>query len=128
MEQVTVASLAPYLKLVKAAHDEEDLTILINSAFRTFQRQVELFHDAQHGGPSAAEPGRSHHQHGQAFDLNTGDGALEGHSRIYEWLKKNGPKHGFIRTVKGEPWHWEYRPDKAAQMGPGEFKFPPDII
>ena len=123
MEQVTFDSLAPYMKLVNAAKDEAGLTILINTAFRTYQRQAKLYQEFLNGGNRAAKPGRSDHQHGQAFDLNT-----RNNPSIYEWLKKNGPKHGFIRTVSGEPWHWEYLPHKAAQMGPGEFKFPPDII
>ena len=125
MEQTTFDSLAPYLKMVNAARDEANLTILINSAFRTFQRQAELF---ENGPNPAALPGFSNHQHGQAFDLNTGDNALNGTDPIYEWLRRNAPKHGFIRTVNGEPWHWEYLPHKAAQMGPGKFKSPPGII
>jgi D-alanyl-D-alanine carboxypeptidase-like protein len=124
MEQVTFESLAPYLKMVKAARDEANLAILINSAFRTFERQADLF---KHGPHLAARPGFSNHQHGQAFDLNTGDDALEGGDPLYEWLKKNAPKHGFIRTVNREPWHWEYLPREAAQMAPGQFKLPPDI-
>jgi len=127
MEQTTFDSLAAYLKLVKAARDEANLKILINSAFRTYQRQAELFEASHHGGNTAAKPGRSDHQHGQAFDLNTGHNALDGGDPIYEWLKRNGPQHGFIRTVDNEPWHWEYRPQQAAQLGPGKFKFPPDI-
>ena len=124
-EQTTFENFAPYQKMVKAARDEANLMILINSAFRTFQRQKELF---EGGRNPAAPPGASNHQHGQAFDLNTGNGALAGNDPIYEWLKRNAPKHGFIRTVTREPWHWEYIPDKAAQMGPGEFKFPSHII
>lgn len=124
MEQVTFESLAPYLKMVKAAKDEGNVSILINSAFRTFQRQAELFHN----GPNpAAPPGSSNHQHGQAFDLNTGPDALDGGDPIYEWLKRNAPRHGFIRTVNKEPWHWEYRPLEAAQMAAGQFKLPPTI-
>jgi len=128
MEQITFDSLAPYLELARAAAGEDDLTLSINSAFRTFQRQAELFELSHHGGHTAAEPGKSNHQHGQAFDLNTEENVFDGTDKIYEWLKKNGPKHGFIRTVNKESWHWEYRPADAAQMGPGEFKLPPGII
>ena len=123
MEQVTYDSLVPYLKMVKAARTEANVTILINSAFRTYERQAALYKEFLDGGNNAAPPGSSNHQHGQAFDLNTGED-----EEIYEWLKKNAPKHGFIRTVNKEPWHWEYLPLKAAQLGPGEFKSPPDII
>ena len=123
MEQLTFDSAAAYTKMVNAARDEADLTILINTAFRTYERQAELYRAYRNGtGNKAARPGASNHQHGQAFDLNT-----RGNPLIYEWLKKNGPKHGFIRTVDDEPWHWEYLPSKAAQMAPGQFKFPPNI-
>ena len=118
MEQATFDSLGSYMKMVKAAKDEANLAILIHSAFRTFRRQEEL----QNGPNPAAAAGFSNHQHGQAFDLNTGGGALAGTDPIYEWLKRNAPKHGFIRTVSNEPWHWEYLPGEAALMGPGQFK------
>jgi len=42
---------------------------------------------------------------------------------VYDWLKTNGPKFGFIRTVTKEPWHWEFRPTEAADLvGLGKFK------
>jgi hypothetical protein len=123
MEQLTFDSLVPYMKMVKAAKDEANLTILINTAFRTFQRQQELFDDAGHDTRKAARPGSSNHQHGQAFDLNPEhDHTFHGTGKIYEWLTKNAPKFGFIRTVNKEPWHWEYLPLEAAQMAPGQFK------
>jgi hypothetical protein len=125
MEQVTLDSLSPYLKLSKAASDEANLSLSINSAFRTFQRQAELRRLFELGkGNLAAKAGRSNHQHGQAFDLNTRHNVFDGSDKIYEWLKKNGPKHGFVRTVSKESWHWEYRPVEAALMGPGQFKRP----
>ncbi len=75
LEQVTFDSLDAYLALAKAAADEANLGLSINSAFRTFQRQAELFHLFQiHQGNKAAPPGASNHQHGQAFDLNTRNG------------------------------------------------------
>ena len=125
MEQVTLDSLAQYLKLSQAANDEANLLLSINSAFRTFQRQAELRRLFEIGqGNLAAKPGRSNHQHGQAFDLNTRHNVFDGSDKIYEWLKRNAPKHGFVRTVSNESWHWEYRPVETAQMGPGQFKRP----
>ena len=121
LEQTTFDSYVPYFKLTQAAA-AENIPISINSAFRTWHRQA-ILRDLyeHHNGNSAARPGRSDHQHGQAFDLNTGDLIVGGVDKIYQWLKKNAPKHGFIRTVPGERWHWEYLPEKAAQMGPGQF-------
>ena len=125
MEQITFDSLAQYLELSKAAGDEANLSVSINSAFRTFQRQAELRRLFETGqGNNAARPGFSNHQHGQAFDLNTRHNVFDGSDKIYEWLKRNGPKHGFVRTVPNESWHWEYRPADAARMGPGQFKLP----
>lgn len=123
MEQITLDSLEPYLRLKDAA-EEENLQISINSAFRTYPRQAELrrLYEARQGN-LAAPPGHSNHQHGQAFDLNTRHNVFDGSDKIYEWLKRNGPKHGFVRTVSNESWHWEYRPADAAPLAlTGKFK------
>ena len=122
MQKVTLESLPAYLKLKNGAA-KKNLVLSITSGFRTFAKQQQLFDlFQQRRGNLAAKPGRSNHQHGQAFDLNTG--GFDG-SPIYDWLKKNGPKHGFIRTVRKEHWHWEYRPDDAARLAAvGRFKNP----
>lgn len=122
MEQVTLDSLPVYLRLVAAAA-RTNVTIGVNSGFRTFESQKRLHDDFLAGsGPTAAAPGSSNHQHGQAFDLNTV--GFDG-TTVYDWLKRRGPKLGFIRTVDGEHWHWEYRPDEAARLAAeGDFKLP----
>lgn len=125
MEQVTFDSLEPYLKLRNAASEQDNIEISINSAFRTFQRQAELRHLADIGqGNKAAPAGASNHQHGQAFDLNTRHNFFDGSDKVYEWLKKNAPQHGFVRAVSNESWHWEYRPLEAAKLAPGQFMLP----
>ena len=123
MEQITLDSLEPYLKLKDAA-EQENIQLSINSAFRTFQRQAELRRLFEAGqGNLAAKPGHSNHQHGQAFDLNTRHNVFDGSDKIYEWLKRNGPAHGFVRTVSNESWHWEFRPTDAALLAAaGKFK------
>lgn len=123
MEQITLDSLGPYLKLKDAA-EQDNIQISINSAFRTFARQAELRRLFEAGqGNLAAKPGHSNHQHGQAFDLNTRHNVFDGSDKIYEWLKRNGPAHGFVRTVSNESWHWEYRPTDAALLAAaGKFK------
>ena len=123
MEQITLDSLDPYLKLKDAA-EEENIQLSINSAFRTFARQAELRRLFEAGqGNLAAPPGHSNHQHGQAFDLNTRHNVFDGTDKIYEWLKRNAPKHGFVRTVSNESWHWELRPADAATLAAaGKFK------
>jgi hypothetical protein len=126
MEQVTLDSLEAYLKLKNAAAEESNIGLSINSAFRTYQRQADLRHLFDIGkGNNAAKPGRSNHQHGQAFDLNTGHNIFDGSDKVYEWLKKNAPNHGFVRAVSKESWHWEYRPVEAAQLAAaGKFRLP----
>jgi hypothetical protein len=123
MEQITVDTLEPYLQLKDAAA-EENLEISINSAFRTYARQAELRRLYKAGkGNNAAKAGHSDHQHGQAFDLNTLHNVFDGSDKVYEWLKRNAPQHGFIRTVSKESWHWEYLPDEAETLAAqGKFK------
>jgi LAS superfamily LD-carboxypeptidase LdcB len=62
----------------------------------------------------AAKPGRSAHEVGNAVDV---DGAklVESStgpvlSKIAEWIRANAKKHGWLLTVKSEPWHieWEF--------------------
>lgn len=123
MEQITMDTLAPYLQLVEAA-ERDNIQISINSAFRTYARQAVLRRLYESGeGNRAAKPGRSNHQHGQAFDLNTLHNKFDGSDKVYEWLKRNAPQHGFIRTVSLESWHWEYIPDEARSLAAqGKFK------
>ena len=38
----------------------------------------------------------------------------------YDWLTRNAPQRGFVRTVNKEPWHWEYDPPGGADAWPRE--------
>ncbi|MBI4523809.1 MAG: D-alanyl-D-alanine carboxypeptidase family protein [Deltaproteobacteria bacterium] len=76
-----------------------------------------------------AAPGFSNHQHGLAVDFHTTE-SFDGKpqpltasfkqldlwqkSWLWNWLErgKNAYKFGFV-PYKVEPWHWEYRPQKA---------------
>ncbi|MBV9209364.1 MAG: M15 family metallopeptidase [Acidobacteria bacterium] len=119
-EQVTADSLDHYLALAQAAK-AAGIALAIESGFRSFPHQKFLFDGFIHHRPGfnrAAVPGRSNHQHGQAFDLNTG--GFDG-DPTYNWLKRNAPALGFIRTVSKEHWHWEFRPNEANHP-PGKFK------
>ncbi len=118
IKQITLDSVENYFKLKEAAA-AKNLNLEVTSGFRTFAKQAQLFDLSHHGGNTAAPAGASNHQHGQAFDLNTQDMG----SSLYKWMTKNAPKFGFIRTVNGEPWHWEFRPDQAMQLASkGNFK------
>jgi hypothetical protein len=122
IEQITFDSLDAYNKLKDEAK-QDGITLAIESGFRTFEQQAELRRLFESGkGNKAAKAGHSNHQHGKAFDLNTHSKQFDG-DPIYDWLKKNAPRLGFIRTVGGEPWHWEYVPDEAAVLlATGKFK------
>jgi hypothetical protein len=104
-----------YLSLVNAA-EKDGVLLPLKSGFRTFASQQHLFNGFKKKLPGfnlAAAPGFSNHQDGLAYDF-----AISGFNGnpLYDWLKKNGPKHGFVRTVNKEPWHWEHRP-KVAKTG-----------
>jgi len=104
-----------YLKLVTAA-DADGVPLPLKSGFRTYPKQEYLYDGYVRHLPGfnlAAKPGFSNHQDGFAYDFAIA--GYEGNPR-YDWLKKNGPRFGFVRTVNKEPWHWEYRPE-VAQTG-----------
>jgi hypothetical protein len=112
IERIALDTLDAYLALVKAAA-ADNVLVAINSGFRSYPEQKFLFEGFKkhlHGFNKAAPPGTSKHQNGIAFDIRVAGG--EG-DPTYEWLKKNGPSHGFVRTVSGEPWHWEFDKTKA---------------
>jgi hypothetical protein len=109
-----------YLALVNAAA-ADGVPMPLKSGFRTYPKQAHLYDGYIRRLPNfnkAAKPGFSNHQDGFAYDFAID--AYAGNPR-YDWLKRNGPRHGFVRTVSGEPWHWEYRPAIAQT---GAFKAP----
>lgn len=123
-ERIKEENTVPYLEMVSAAA-EDGITISIRSGFRSYPEQALLFRLFE-SNPSkfalAAEPGRSNHQNGTAFDLDVG--GFDGNP-VYDWLKIHATEFGFIRTVNKEPWHWEFRPDEAPELAAmGRFKLP----
>jgi D-alanyl-D-alanine carboxypeptidase len=123
-ERIKKENVEPYLELVNAAA-KDGITICIRSGFRSYPEQVilfRLFNSNPKKFALAAEPGRSNHQNGTAFDLAVG--GFDGNP-VYDWLKTHGPEFGFIRTVSKEPWHWEFRPGDATELAAlGKFKLP----
>ncbi len=124
IERISLSTAGPYFDMVRAAA-EAGVTVAINSGFRSYPEQKYLYEGHVAGRPGfnlAAKPGHSNHQNGLAFDLAVagGDG-----SPTYEWLKTNATGFGFVRTVSGEPWHWEYDVAKAHHArNNGTFKTP----
>ncbi len=111
-ESVTNELLSPYDNLVQAA-SKDGKSINLISGFRTYPEQKALY-DVRHiRGVDTARPGYSQHQNGIAIDINTQSFSCN----LYNWMKKNAPDYGFIRTVSSEHWHWEYRPTEAKKHG-----------
>jgi D-alanyl-D-alanine carboxypeptidase len=87
------------------------------SGHRSWKEQRRLYRLYRKGlGPRAARPGRSNHQRGTAVDVSVGDES----SAAYAWLAANACRFGFKRTVRSEPWHWEYRPRTTPAPEPGK--------
>lgn len=124
IEHIALRTVQPYLDLVAAAA-AVGVTVAINSGFRSYPEQKHLYDGFKKGLPGfnkAAPPGASNHQNGIAFDIAV---AGASGSPVYDWLKVNATSFGFVRTVNGEPWHWEYDPPKAAKAKQkGTFKAP----
>jgi hypothetical protein len=88
---------------MRTAAAEAGIDLWIESGFRTRKEQAALYRKYRKGrGNKAARPGRSNHQSGRALDIAVSSpGALE-------WMEQNASRFGFKRTVRSEPWHWEY--------------------
>ena len=103
-------SVAPQFKAMMQAAAADGFAMgsafRINSSYRTYQRQQELYNEK--GPGTAAYPGTSNHGLGRAVDLWYTNGA-------YRWLRQNAGKYGFAQ-IPGyetdnpdghEAWHWE---------------------
>jgi hypothetical protein len=101
--EVEVGTAHAFLAMRDAAA-KACIDLRLESGFRTLEEQRALFRAWRKGvGNKAARPGRSNHQSGRALDISVG--SVPG---AYEWLAANAASFGFKRTVKNEPWHWEY--------------------
>ena len=114
-----------FKRLVKDAQSE-DLTIVANSSFRTFDYQESLYnrYKANNGkefaDSYAARSGYSEHQTGLAIDVSTLNSTMDNfeETKEFEWLQKHAHEYGFIlRYPKGkefitgynyESWHYRY--------------------
>lgn len=108
---------------------KENYILLVNSAYRSYQRQSEVYKEfeTKFGGLYAAEyvavPGASEHQTGMGIDLTSqsvedGKHLVFGDTPEYKWVVKNAYKYGFIMRfephtaaitgIAHEPWHLRY--------------------
>lgn len=109
---------AKKFKEMYAAAKKDRILLKVNTAFRTMEHQKKFYAKYEAGiaagrNPApVARPGYSNHQSGIAVDINRAPGddpkTAAPDSPVDLWLASNASLFGFYRTVKKEPWHWEY--------------------
>ena len=120
---------ASFVELARAA-TKAGYRIRVNSSHRTNWEQALLKKEL---GELAADAGWSNHQKGIAVDIARTNvfipekrinpkyfssrcqpkkirkvAGYKCPTRLFWWLKKNGPRYGFYNTVRKETWHWVY--------------------
>ncbi len=127
-------------EMFDAARDDGVYPVVV-SGYRTAEKQQSLMDNKiaeyRAEGRSAKDaktkaeawvsiPGTSEHQLGIAVDINA-DGVNSAGHEVYDWLKKNAYKYGFILRyppdkteitgIINEPWHYRYvGVDAAVEM------------
>lgn len=84
--------------------------VCVTDSYRSYGAQVDVY--ARKPG-LAAVPGTSNHGWGVALDLCGGVETFG--TPMYEWMRANAPKYGWIHPAwaepggsRPEPWHWEF--------------------
>lgn len=111
-------------KEMSDAAENEGYHIVINSAYRSYQDQVDLTnyylraYGQDYVDKYVAKPGFSEHQTGLAFDIGSRSVSVFANSKEYVWMQDNAYKYGFIRRFdkshenitgfRNEPWHYRY--------------------
>ena len=108
------------------AAKKEDITLIINSAYRDYEYQKKLYDDyksskgEEYADSYAARPDFSEHQSGLSLDIITygTSGKDFENTDAFKWLDKNAYKYGFIlrypkdkEDITGysyESWHYRY--------------------
>ena len=110
------SSLVRAVSGARAAAARVGLTLVINSGFRSWAKQHQMYDAAvrRYGSVAAARrwvlpPQESTHVRGLAVDIGTPAAAA--------WLTTRGATFGLCRAYADEPWHFEYRPDWIAASG-----------
>lgn len=104
-----------------AAGTSEGLRFTFYTAYRTYEKQKELFE----AGKTDVPPGASEHNSGLAVDIGCSVGEFEG-SPEEAWLLEHAHEYGFIlRYPEGkeditgfahEPWHFRYVGKEQAKL------------
>ena len=69
--------------------------------------------------PATAPSYKSNHGAATALDIRSN----KGRSETFKWMCFNSWKYGWIRTVKSETWHFDYKPDIAHKGATAELKY-----
>ena len=112
--------------MCNAAKEDEDITLILNSSYRTYEDQEETWtkrknlYGIEKADAYAARAGYSEHQTGLALDINEYRAQEEDFedTKAFKWLSDNAYKYGFIlRYTKDgenltgysyESWHYRY--------------------
>ena len=127
-EHRLIPEAADAWKKMKAAAGSKGIALHMVSAFRSFERQVEIIREKIAAGQTieeilsvSAPPGYSEHHTGRAVDVgSSADDPLEEdfeQTEAYSWLVDNAAQYRYFlsfprNNVYGyhhEPWHWLYR-------------------
>lgn len=130
---VSSTVLEQFVKMHDDIKNELGVNLMVNSSYRSYQDQADLYENFKYRGQSyadsyAARPGFSEHQTGLAIDITSlehkGQSAFS-ESEEYQWLKDNCWKYGFIlrypkdkEIITGysnESWHFRYVGEKVAK-------------
>ncbi len=130
-QMVTNETYNAFLNMFNAAK-KENLTLIINSSYRSYEEQDEVYNDfkdsrgEEYADKIAARPGHSEHQTGMSIDIQTYGSTASTFEEFdeFKWLQKNAHKYGFIlrypkdkKYLTGyeyESWHYRYVGTHAA--------------
>jgi D-alanyl-D-alanine carboxypeptidase len=114
----------PFVQHMLQAAASDNVTILVDSGYRSFETQKTLksSYRVTYGSGAnsfSADQGYSEHQLGTALDFTTRavGGELSGYEKTtaYSWMVQNAYKYGFSLSFPPnnkyyiyEPWHWRF--------------------
>lgn len=127
----TNEAVSAAVTMMRAA-EKDGLRLLINSGYRTYQEQEEVYQEylSLYGEnyvlSYVSKAGYSEHQTGYAFDFASGNSNVFANSSEYKWMIQNSYKYGFIYRflkskeditgVRHEAWHFRYVGKEAAKI------------
>lgn len=108
--------------LYESAPPEVQAELGLSSAYRSPERQRELYEASDKSGKMVAAPGKSKHNHGTAADLS-GFGLKGGGSGVSDatknWVHSNAGRFGLTFPMDYEPWHIQLAGDGGAKAYAG---------